>query len=451
MKRIILAVLLMPVMGYGQEAEVKGGVVKSTEAAVLKCEPSPKLSELIKKSEEAVKGLKSEGIYLISEALSGEEFAMSKIALNEELLCAVRDKGIDWRVRYYLLSAKVSTADKASVKKHIGDMLEIAKDKNEREELRCVAVMSLIDIYKEEEAVKVGLTQLSRSSDTPNRVLRCAMSVIGESGMDDADAIMDKVYHPIKELNDLGINLNAINALGKSKDPRAFGYLIKIYDESGIDSFFHVTAIETMWYFVKDPERREMARPVIVPRLLKLMDDRVHNGVSRDEAAQILAYLQVKEAAEPIRRWFLPVYDSEKVLAECKIKVLEKYKQIRHEEYSKCINEFEKEAKDPYKYGGNIMDISVGSRVLTQLGDKSAIPVLEQYLENFDKDIRGGSLEWRKEFIGRGNKFPEDSPDYKYVKNCLKALKGGKVIRDLYDDDGIEREKWLKQIYGRKK
>lgn len=97
------------------------------------------------------------------------------------------------------------------------------------------------------------------------------------------------------------------------------------------------------------------------------------------------------------------------------------------------------------------MDIISGSRVLTQLGDKSAIAVLEKFLENYGNDIRSGSLEWRKEFIKNGGKFPDDIDDYQYVKNCLKALKGGKVIRDLYDDDGIERDKWLKSIYGGKK
>lgn len=420
----------------------------SIEDKFGKCVMSSSFSENIKRLEGSVSLAKRGELYEIREILSDEEGAASLNSTDEEVLCALNDKGIDWRIRYYLLS---TMSIKGINNKYSGDILRIAADKNEREEIRSVAVMMLIDIYKEDKEVKVGLNEIARSSETPSKVLRSVMSVIGESGTDDADAIMEKVYYPGKSMNDLGINLNGVSALGKSKDPRAFGYLIKIYDESRINSFFHVTAIETMWYFVKDSERREMVRPVIVPRLLKLMDDRSYGGPSRREAAEILGYLQVKEAAEPIKRWFLPRVDLAKELAECRRKLSEGNKPIDNNKYMECWDELNKLIRDPYKSGGNRMDIISGSRVLTQLGDKSAIAVLEKFLENYGNDIRSGSLEWRKEFIKNGGKFPDDIDDYQYVKNCLKALKGGKVIRDLYDDDGIERDKWLKSIYGGKK
>jgi hypothetical protein len=52
------------------------------------------------------------------------------------------------------------------------------------------------------------------------------------------------------------------------------------------------------------------------------------------------------------------------------------------------------------------MDVFCGARNLTKLGDKRAIPVLEQAIKNFATDSRWN---WTKERMKqRGQKFPDD-------------------------------------------
>ncbi|MBI4351084.1 MAG: hypothetical protein HY550_06575 [Elusimicrobia bacterium] len=308
------------------------------------------------------------------------------LPLNGDLIAAIKDKRFDWRVRCLLMFYKSYTAGESKITKYSGDFIGIMRDKTEHEKVRGMAALMLVDISAKNPKVNEALKEVAKAPDTPGEVLKAVMVSVGYAGIDDADVLMKLTERQPADFNEIGINLNAIRALGKSKDPRAIGYLIKIFDDSAPDSFYNYTAIEQFWDYIGNPETRERVKPLIIPRFLKLLDDRSRLGPSRREAAGILAELKVKEAVDPILRWFLPA-----------------------DGFSAKMG------------GGNDMDVLAGTRYLLKLGDKRAIPVLEHLIENFANDSRWS---WAKaQMAERGQKLPEDHQDYKHLKECLKKLK----------------------------
>jgi hypothetical protein len=181
------------------------------------------------------------------------------------------------------------------------------------------------------------------------------MAVLGAAGMDDVDRLIEIMNREPKSLNDIGVNLNAIRALCDSKNPKAVDLLMKVFMESAPDSFFNATAIEELGCVVMtSPEKRAKVEPVLVPKLLELVDDRSYIGASRRDAAALLIRMKVKEVYEPITRWFLPV--------------------------SEWLPE--KNA------GGGRTDVTFGAQYLADLCDKRGIKVLEEVLKQYPTDSR---------------------------------------------------------------
>lgn len=322
------------------------------------------------------------------ETLGGKiDAVILPLPLDEDLLAAIKDKRFDWRVRYLLMLYKSYTAGDSKITKYADDFTDIMRDRAEHERVRAMAALMLVDVSANNEKVKSALTEMAKSTETPAEVLKSVMAAAGYSGIDDADVLMKLTEREPANFNEAGINLNAIRALGDSKDPRAIGYLIKIYDNSVPDSFYNYTAIEQFWGYIRNPQTRDRVKPLIIPRFLKLLDDRSYLGASRREAVGILAELKVKEAVDPIMRWFLPA-------------------NFTHAKVGG---------------GGNSMDVYSGARALVNLGDKRAIPVLEHAIENFATDSRWS---WTKVPMEKdGQKFPDDHQDYQYLKECLEKLK----------------------------
>jgi hypothetical protein len=163
---------------------------------------------------------------------------------------------------------------------------------------------------------------------------------------------------------------------------------MKVFMESAPDSFFNATAIEELGCVVMtSPEKRARVEPVLVPKLLELVDDRSYMGVSRQDAAALLIRMKVKEVYEPITRWFLPVSGelSEK------------------------------------NGGGDGTDITLGAKYLADLCDKRGIKVLEGVIKQYPTDSR-----WirHKEILEKkGIKFPEEDYDYRLIEERLERLK----------------------------
>ncbi len=312
---------------------------------------------------------------------------LAALPLTKDLLFAIKDKRFEWRVRYLAMVYKSPMGGDFAANKYSDAFIEIMRDRSEHERIRAAAALILMDASKTNIKVKEAIAEVAKSSDTQAELLKSVMAVAGYGGVDDTDALMRLTERNPADLNEVGINLNAIRALGKSKNSRAFGSLVKIFDESEPDSFYNYTALQQFWYFIKTSEGRGQVRPVLVPRLLKLLDDRSYLGPSRREAAALLAELHTDEAVGPILRWFLPANETHAVVGG----------------------------------GGNSMDVYFGADALVKLGDKRAISVLEQTLNNFSNDSRWA---WGKpEMLRRGLKFPDDHQDYKHLQKCLADLK----------------------------
>jgi len=313
------------------------------------------------------------------------------LRFTPELVEVLSDKSVDWRIRYGIMLQKNYAVSARAIGRYADSLVAIMRDKEDHGRVRGMAAIMLLEVARTDSRVSEAMKETAKDPATPGEVLKNVMTVVGYAGGDDVDMLMELTRREPADFNEIGINLNAIRALGKSKDPRAIGCLLKIYDESAPDSFYHATAILQFWEHILTPEGRELVKPLIVPRFLKLLDDRSFRGSSRRDAAAILVYLGVKEAVEPILRWFLPA-----------------------DGFS---------AKPGG--GGNRMDVSAGARLLVQLGDARAIPVLERMIGNFAVDSRWtwGDGAIQKDMEEQGQKYPDDHMDYKHLKQCLKDLK----------------------------
>ncbi len=401
---LIIAQLLLfcgAIPGFSQEPEkitttnyvdITSGSVSSSEdeLATSKSHSTEVSERMVKKMREMEKitaEVRSQDDAAL-ETIGGKlEKTIDSLPFNKDLIAAIKDKRFDWHIRYLLVACKSHGASESELNRYAEDFAGIMLDKDENNRVRAVAARMLLEVSEDNAKVKEAISAVAKSTDTPAEVLQVVMAVAGSSGMDDADVLMKLTERGPANINDVGINLNAVRALGKSKDPRAIGYLIKIFDESVPDSFYQVTAIQQFSDMINDPATKALAKPLIIPRFLKLLDDRSYLGASRDEAVAVLAKMDVKEAVDPILRWFLPAKETHAVEGG----------------------------------GGNRMDVYSGADALVKLGNKRAIPVLEQTINNFANDSRWS---WGKdEMRRRGFKFPDDHQDYKHLKECLAALK----------------------------
>lgn len=282
------------------------GEEESIAAQLHRAEISERLMKKMRELEQTAAGVPGQdaaALETIGGKISGTTVLLP---LNSDLVAAIKDKRFDWRVRYVLLLHKSYTAGESKLNEYSDAFIGIMRDKTEQEQVRAMAALMLVDISAENSRVNEALKEVAKAPDTPGEVLKAVMAAVGYAGIDDADVLMKLTERQPADFNEIGINLNAVRALGKSKDPRAMGYLIRIFDNSAPDSFYNYTAIEQFWHFIENPQTRERVKPLIIPRLLKLLDDRSRIGASRTEAAGILAELKVKEAVDPILRWFLP-------------------------------------------------------------------------------------------------------------------------------------------------
>jgi len=271
---------------------------------------SERLTREIREMEKAAAGIEGQDNAALEKIGGKIDGTIALLPLNGDLIAAVKDKRFDWRVRCLLMFYKSYTAGESKITKYSGDFIGIMRDKTEYERVRAMAALMLVDISAKNARVNEALKEVAKAPDTPGEVLKAVMVSVGYAGIDDAYVLMKLTERQPADFNEIGINLNAIRALGKSKDPRAIGYLIKIFDNSAPDSFYNYTAIEQFWDYIGNPETRERVKPLIIPRFLKLLDDRSRLGPSRREAAGILAELKVKKAVDPILKWFLPVTSS---------------------------------------------------------------------------------------------------------------------------------------------
>lgn len=310
------------------------------------------------------------------------------IRFNDEFVEILADKKVDWRVRFVLINVKRRLVSDRKIEKYLPAFKKMLLDNSEHPKVRGIVATMIGELAPTNEEVKVLLTSVAADSATPPEVVQPAMSMLGLAGIDDIDRLVEIMDRRPKDANDIGVSLNAVRALCRSKNPKAPDLLMKIFDESVPDSFFNVTAIEQFQCMMRtSPERRAKLEPVLVPKLIKLLDDRSYIGASRQDAARLLIYLKAKGVYEPITRWFLPVRGTTAETGG----------------------------------GGSEIDVTFGAQFLADMCDKRGIPVLEEVLKKYPIDPR---FSWAKESCEKeGIKYPEGASDYKKIKERLERLR----------------------------
>lgn len=324
-----------------------------------------------------------------SERLAGKIWLkIIPIWFNDEFVEVLADKEVDWRVRDSLINVKRRFVSDRKIGKYLPAFKNMLLDNSEHPKVRGSVAMLIGELAQTNQEVKALLTAVAADSGNPPEVVEPAMAVLGSVGVDDVDRLLEIMNRKQKGINGLGVSLNAIRALCESKNPKAPDLLIRIFNESAPDSFFNATAIEELGCLFNTAERRKQFEPLVVPQLLKMLDDRSDRGASRIRAAELLVHIKAKGIYEPIARWFLPS---------------------------------DKSGAPKAGGGGNYRDVTFGARYIADICDKRGIPVLDGALKNFATDPR---FSWSKEpDIKRGIKFPEEVPDYIEIKQQLKRLR----------------------------
>jgi len=307
------------------------------------------------------------------------------IDVDQDLLNAARDKSLDWKTRYLLIEhVNVGSTKKITKDKELTLYSDALSDTQEHNEVRKLAAQSLMEPARTEPKARAALAKAAKDKTMPADVLWSVMVSVGSSGIDDVDTLTGLMNREPKTNNDIGINLNAVRALGQSKDPRALGMLFKILDESKPDSFFNVTALEQLGWMNKDPEKQKELRPMLAPRLLKLLDDRgSHIGASRQMAGRMLLRMRERKAIPQVIKW------------------------LKHKEEG----------------GGYAGDVIWAADILAEFQAKEAIPEIQKVLDNFATDSRQVAAKRVMEAHG-DHTFPKGAHDYIVIQECLKKLKG---------------------------
>lgn len=312
------------------------------------------------------------------------------LEVDQDFIKAARDKSLDWKTRYLLIE-RMGQENKKKITKDEELTLysDALSDGQEHNEVRKLAAELLMEPARTEMKARETLAKAAKDKNIPGEVLQSVMVSVGYSGIDDTDALDGLMNREPKTSNEIGINLNAVRALGQSKDPRAIGMLLKILDESEPDSFFQATALELIFFMVDHPEKEEKLRPMLTPRLLKLLDDRSYIGASRRFAGQILLKMKEKRAIAPIIKWLKPKSEG----------------------------------------GGGQTDIIWAAEILAEFKATEAIPELEKIVRNFADDPKWADIKNGYHFSKGLRKFPDEVPSYQHLQECLKKLKGQEYNR----------------------
>lgn len=387
MKRMFAILLLPLLMASLGGAAPKNGIVDKSSAVIVNINQATvtnQLREKIKKINAVAASERKDDEKSVRDFTSRLNSDIDDIPIDKDLANSARDKSLDWRTRYLLLGRIGHGNDKKISKDEEMTLYSDALlDKQEHERVRKLAAWFLMEPAKTNAKARQTLSLAAKDKTMPGPVLESVMVSVGYAGIDDVDALNSLMERDPKTNNEIGINLNAVRALGKSKDPRAIGMLFKILDESQPDSFYNATALEQFFGLIADPVVEKKIRPMLVPRMMKLLDDRSHYGVSRQQAGRMLLLFRETKAIDPIIKWLKPQKDG----------------------------------------GGGGTDTIWAAEILAEFGDKRGVAPIEEFVKNYATDERSTERN-HSMFRTGGKRFPEDSGNYIHIQECLKKLKG---------------------------
>lgn len=366
-------------------APESGDIPKGSEAGITAQNRNEDIKSKLRKLNDAAVADKGKGWEAASSLGNKLWKEIGALEVDDGLLKAARDSSLDWKTRFLLLEyIERAQGKKISRDEELGLYSDVLLDRQEHSEVRRRAAQALMEPARAEDKARKTLEKAAKDKSLPAEVLWSVMVSVGSSGIDDVDTLAGLMSREPKTNNDIGINLNAVRALGQSKDPRAIGMLLKILDESGPDSFFNMTALEQLSFIIRrGPEQMEKLRPMLTPRLMKLLDDRSYIGASREKAARMLLRMNERKAIPKILKWVKPKEE-----------------------------------------GGGRSNIDMGWAfdTLAEFHAKEVIPELQKAIDNVPNDSRW--VDSKKIAVRDGRKFPEDVMHYKGLIECLKKLKG---------------------------
>jgi hypothetical protein len=370
---------------------------------------SASLRKRIRELERIAAGEKGQDDAALERILGKLWLKLGLLRFNEELVEILGDRSVDWRLRTLIVVVKRETTTGRKKRKYLPALVGILEDRTQHTRLRGAVASFVGETAEDSEEAREALARIVSDPETPSEVLQSAMAQLGVAGTDDIDLLLTLMSRPQRDPNDLGMGMNAIRALCRSKNPRAIDLLVKIFEETPPDSFYNVTAIRQLnCVRNRHPGKWAELEPRLVPRLLALVDDRSRIGASRNESAELLVKMGVKEVYEPITRWFLPS--------------------------GKEGGQFAVEGG-----GGGGTDVTFGAKFLADLCEERGIKVLEEVLAKYPTDPR-----WtvNAPYLKKNNmRFPEDDYYYKLIQERLNRLKECVEKRRKGEKWGAEKTK----------
>lgn len=307
---------------------------------------------------------------------------VKELKVDFDLVKLARDKSFDWKTRWFLVRYISACPFKLiTISDEISLYSDVLLDAREHNMVRKMAAEALMGPAETEVKARKALEKAARDKKLPGDVLRSVMVTVGAVGIDDVDVLAELRARKPETIND-AISLNALRALGKSRDPRAIGMLFEIMGDVEGDSYFNGIALEEFAGIIRrDPVQMEKLRPILAPKLLKLLENPSRIG-SRQMAGRMLLRMRERKAIPLILKWVKP----------------------------------------PEEGGGDETAVGWAFEILAEFQAKEVIPELQKVLDNVPNDSR---WEWERNSAKKGNrKFPDDFRSYIRLQECLKKLKG---------------------------
>ena len=251
---------------------------------------------------------------------------------RSDLLQAVMDKSNSWCVRYF---AAVSLSQ-SKAEEIVDPLISVVLDRNAPPLVRAGAAIGLQTVVLRNQRVKDALTSVLYEPNVPSIVTAKVMVCLGQVGVDDLDLMLKIANSPVRSLNGLGTNFNAIRAIATSKNPKALDLLFALLDKYPPNSLLRGVVIDE-WTAIADSNPRRFApwrerlaeklipvsrqeifgagnlnsviklmgkthSPIVVDRLIELMEDPSQDPVIVAFSAQALGIIGDRRALPHVKK-----------------------------------------------------------------------------------------------------------------------------------------------------
>ncbi len=193
---------------------------------------SASLRKKIRELEKIAAGEKGQDDAALERILGKLWLKLGLLRFNEELVEILGDRSVDWRLRTLIVVVKRETTTGRKKRRYLPALVGILEDRTQHARLRGAVASFVGEAAEDSEEAREALARIVSDPETPSEVLQSAMAQLGVSGTDDIDLLLTLMSRPQRNPNDLGMGMNAIRALCRSKNPRAIDLLVKVFEET---------------------------------------------------------------------------------------------------------------------------------------------------------------------------------------------------------------------------